>query len=145
MKAIIQRVTNASVEIRGKIYSKIGKGLLVLLGVEEDDTEDKIGWLCQKIINMRIFSDDKDKMNLSVNEIKGELMIVSQFTLLADCSKGNRPSFIRAAKPEKAEKIYKLFIDESRKYGLSVKTGQFGAMMKVSLTNDGPVTIILEK
>ncbi|NMB57234.1 D-tyrosyl-tRNA(Tyr) deacylase [Candidatus Beckwithbacteria bacterium] len=145
MKTIIQRVTKASVKIDGKIYSQINQGLLILLGITNTDTEKEVNWLVDKIANLRIFSDENDKMNLSVQDIKGEILVVSQFTLYADCQKGNRPSFMGAARPEQAIPLYEKFIIRLKQIGISTKTGEFGAMMKVELTNDGPVTIDLEK
>lgn len=146
MKLLLQRVTEASVNIDEKEYSKINQGLLVLLGIHEDDTKEKADWMIQKMINLRIFSDAVGKMNLSVKDISGEILIVSQFTLYGDASKGNRPSFITAAKPEVAILIYEYFIQQSEVLlPQKVKTGQFGADMKISLINDGPVTIIIEK
>lgn len=145
MKVVIQRVKKAQVKTAKKIISKIGKGLLVFLGIKNDDKEENIDWLVEKIINLRIFSDKDDKMNLSVKNIGGEILVVSQFTLYGDCQKGRRPSFIEAAEPVKAQKIYDLFVKKLKKYGLVVKEGVFGAMMEVELINDGPVTMIIEK
>ena len=144
MRAVIQRVTNAEVKIDGKIVGKIGKGLLVLLAVHQDDTEDKIERLATKIINLRIFADEEDKMNLSVKDVGGEILVVSQFTLYGDISKGNRPSFIESAKPDKAVPYYEKFVEKIKVSGLKTATGEFGAMMEVSLINDGPVTIIID-
>ena len=145
MKAVLQRVKHASVSIDGKIYSQINEGLLVLYGVEKGDTRDKMEWIAKKIPNLRIFEDENDKMNLSVCDINGEILVVSQFTLAADCKKGTRPGFDKAELPQEAEKMYEEFITEIKKSGISVKTGKFGAMMDISLCNNGPVTIILEK
>ena len=148
MKALIQRVTNASVTIEGKLHSEIQQGLLVFLGISSDDTEVKLNTLAAKIINLRIFSDKDDKMNLSVKDINGEIMLISQFTLCADNGKsGNRPSFIYAARPEIAEPIYEKFITalQNEYKSEKVRTGVFGADMKINLINDGPVTIILER
>ncbi len=145
MKAVLQRVKHASVSIDGKIYSQIKEGLLVLYGVEKGDTRDKMEWIAKKIPNLRIFEDENDKMNLSVCDINGEILVVSQFTLAADCKKGTRPGFDKAELPQEAEKMYEEFITEIKKSGISVKTGKFGAMMDISLCNNGPVTIILEK
>jgi len=145
MKAVIQRVTQVSVEISGEIFSQIEKGLLVLLGVAYDDNKEKVSWLVEKIINLRIFSDKDGKMNLSLKDIKGSILVVSQFTLYADTRKGNRPSFIQASPPKLAEFLYNHFVDELKRQGIPVATGRFGAGMQVSLVNDGPVTIILEK
>ena len=144
MKAVIQRVNESSVSIDNKEVAKIGKGFLILLGISKDDNYEKADYLIKKIYNLRVFSDENDKMNLSIQDINGEILIVSQFTLYADCKKGNRPSFINAAPPENAIKIYKYFIDKCKKNNLNVQTGEFGANMKVQLINDGPVTIILE-
>jgi D-tyrosyl-tRNA(Tyr) deacylase len=145
MKAVIQRVSRASVTINETVYSKIGNGLLVLLGIEDADTRDDIEWLSNKIINLRIFNDDKAVMNVSVKEINGEILLVSQFTLHASTKKGNRPSYIKASKPEIAVPIYKKMIQRlSTDLGKPVQTGEFGADMKVELSNDGPVTIIID-
>lgn len=145
MRAVIQRVTECSVTIDGSIFSKIGKGLLVLVGIEDADREEDIGWLASKIVNMRIFNDENGVMNLSVTDIKGELMVVSQFTLMAQTKKGNRPSYIRASKGEFSKPMYESFCDTIReKSGIKVEKGVFGADMKVELINDGPVTIIID-
>ena len=144
MKVVIQRVIKSSVRINNKEVAKIGKGFSILLGISKDDNFEKADYIIKKIYNLRVFSDENDKMNLSIQDINGELLIVSQFTLYADCKKGNRPSFINAATPEEAEKIYEYFINECKKNNLKVETGEFGADMKVELINDGPVTIILE-
>ena len=144
MRAVIQRVKEAEVKISGKTVGKIGKGLLVLLAVHVDDTEDKIEKMATKIINLRIFGDQADKMNLSVKDMGGEILVVSQFTLYGDISKGNRPSFIESAKPDKAVPYYEKFVEKIKTSGLKTATGKFGAMMEVSLTNDGPVTIIID-
>ena len=145
MRVVIQRVLNTSVTIDGKIKSSIGMGLLVLLGIEETDNKQDIEWLSGKISNLRIFSDSNGMMNLSVKEVNGEVMIVSQFTLHASTKKGNRPSYIKAAKPEIAVPLYEMFIKQMEQdLGKPVKTGEFGADMKISLVNDGPVTIIID-
>ena len=144
MRAVIQRVKNAEVKIDGKIVGKIGKGLLVLLAVHQDDTEDKIEKMATKIINLRIFADKDDKMNLSIKDVGGEILVVSQFTLYGDISKGNRPSFIESAKPDKAVPYYEKFVEKIKVSGLKTATGEFGAMMEVGLVNDGPVTIIID-
>jgi len=144
MKLLIQRVSSASVKVNKKITGLIGNGLLALVAFAPADTSQSIDQLTAKMLNLRIFSDANDKMNLSIKDVKGELLIVSQFTLYADCKKGNRPSFTDAAKPEQAKKLYKYFIEKSKESGLKVETGEFGANMQISLVNDGPVTIILD-
>jgi D-aminoacyl-tRNA deacylase len=145
MKAVIQRVSSASVTISGIEKSHIGWGLLVLLGIEQEDTADDVVWLSKKIAAMRIFSDEAGLMNLSVQEIQGEIIVVSQFTLHASTKKGNRPSFIKAARPEQAIPLYAQFIQQlTQDCGRPVQTGEFGADMKVSLLNDGPVTIVMD-
>ena len=144
MRAVIQRVKEASVKVDNEIVGKIGRGLLVLLAVHVDDTEDKIEKMATKIINLRIFRDKDDKMNLSVKDVGGEILVVSQFTLYGDTSKGNRPSFIESARPDKAIPYYEKFIEKIKSSGLKTATGKFGAMMDVSLINDGPVTIIID-
>ncbi len=145
MKAVIQRVSQASVTINGNIVGDINKGLLVLVGVEDADNHDDIDWLTSKIANLRIFGDENDVMNLSLKDIDGEMIIVSQFTLHALTKKGNRPSYIKAAKPEIAIPLYENFVLKMElELGKKVQTGQFGADMKVSLINDGPVTIIID-
>lgn len=133
------------VEVEGKVVGKIGKGFLVLLGVTHSDTKEQADYLVKKLCNLRVFSDENDKMNLGLKEINGEILIVSQFTLYADCSHGNRPSFTEAAKSEQANELYEYFCAECEKNGIPIQKGIFGADMKVSLLNDGPVTIILEK
>ncbi len=145
MKLILQRVSNASVTVDNKVISSIGKGLLVLCGVGKDDTNEVLPWLANKMVNLRIFEDENGKMNKSLLDIDGEVIIVSQFTLYADCSRGRRPDFLKSAKPELAEKLYDRFCEEVEFFGLNVKKGIFGADMKVSLLNDGPITITLEK
>ncbi len=145
MKAVVQRVLHSTLSIDGKEYSKINKGFLVLLGVTHEDTENDANVLAEKISKLRIFCDENDKMNLSIIDIDGEIQIVSQFTLYADCHKGNRPSFTNAALPEKANVLYEKFVECMRNVGIKkVVTGQFGADMKIDFVNDGPVTIILE-
>lgn len=145
MRVVIQRVSSASVSIEGKVKADINKGLLILLGITEGDTLENIQWLCKKIANLRIFGDEEGKMNKSVIDIKGEMIVVSQFTLYGNAKKGNRPSYIRAAKPDIAIPLYKRFLSELRYMsGLKVESGEFGAYMEVSLVNDGPVTIIID-
>ena len=144
MKTVIQRVTSANVAVNNKIVGKIEKGLVILLGISDEDTEETISKIVKKIVNLRIFSDENDKMNLSVKDITGKILVISQFTLYADCRKGNRPSFTNAGKQEHANKLYEYFIKEVEKQEIGVEHGIFGADMKVTLTNDGPVTIILE-
>ena len=145
MRAVIQRVSKAGVMIDGKIHSKIGEGLLVLLGIEDADTDEDIEWLSGKIVNLRIFNDDNGVMNISVIDKKGELLLVSQFTLHASTKKGNRPSYIKASKPEIAIPLYEKLIRRlCGDLGQAIKTGVFGADMKVELCNDGPVTIVMD-
>lgn len=144
MKALIQRVARASVEVDGKICGKIGKGFLVFLGVGEGDTEDDCRRIAKKVTDLRIFSDENGKINLSLGDVGGQLLVVSQFTLYADCRKGNRPNFIQAAKPGPAEKLYEYFVGCCRENGVHTETGIFGADMKVELLNDGPFTVMLE-
>lgn len=145
MKALIQRVKRASVTIDGELYSSIEKGILVFLGVEKDDEEVNADKLAQKIANLRIFEDENEKMNLSVKDVKGEILVVSQFTLCGDCKKGTRPSFDKAAHPDKAVELYEYFCKNFENYDIPVQTGKFRAMMDVELINDGPVTFWLEK
>lgn len=145
MRALIQRVKKASVTIDGKIFSEINQGLLILLGIEEEDTHEDINWLAGKIARLRIFSDENDAMNLSVQDVNGDCMVVSQFTLHANTKKGNRPSFIKAARPEIAIPLYTDFILQlDKETQKKVATGSFGAMMDVALINDGPVTIWID-
>ncbi len=144
MKAVIQRVNSAKVEVEGKSVGAIGRGALVLLGVEKADTELDADWLAEKIVGLRIFEDEAGKMNLSLADIQGELLVVSQFTLAGNCSKGRRPSFDTAAPPEEAKRLYEYFVAKARELGMPVATGIFQANMQVTLTNDGPVTFILE-
>lgn len=144
MIALVQRVSEAKVLVEKETIGSIGKGILVLLGIAEDDEKRDADFLSEKVVHLRIFEDDAGKMNRSLMDIGGELLVVSQFTLLGDCSKGRRPSFTRAARPEKAIPLYEYFIDRCKEPGLKVETGKFQAMMEVSLTNDGPVTLILE-
>ncbi len=145
MKAVVQRVSEASVEIKGAIKGQIQKGYLILLGIGADDHEEDIDWLCNKIYNLRIFSDNEGLMNMSISDVKGDMLIISQFTLHAKTKKGNRPSYIDAAKPEVAIPLYENFISKmSALLNKPVQTGEFGAMMNVSLVNEGPVTIIID-
>ena len=145
MKAVIQRVSQSSVTIDAKIVAEIQKGLLVLVGIEDSDCQEDISWLTSKIVNLRIFADENEVMNLSLKDIDGEMIVVSQFTLHAATKKGNRPSYIKASKPEIAIPLYESFVKQMEiELGKKVQTGQFGADMKVSLVNDGPVTIIID-
>ena len=145
MKCLIQRVKYASVTIDGKLYSKIGNGILALLGVEKGDTRENAEKLADKVTKLRIFEDENDKMNLSLLDVKGEMLIVSQFTLCGDCKKGTRPSFDKSEKPELANQLYEEFVTIVQNAGIKTATGKFGAMMEVELLNDGPVTFMLEK
>ena len=144
MRTVIQRVRFARVSVDGKIIGKIDKGLLILLGVTHDDSEKEMKWLANKTKNLRIFEDEEEKMNLSLEDIKGKALIISQFTLYANSVKGNRPSFIEAAKPDFAKDLYLKFIQEFKNFGIETQEGEFGADMKVELLNDGPVTIIID-
>ena len=145
MRIVLQRVSEASVKIDNQVVGEISQGLLLLVGIEHEDEKTDADWLIQKVIGMRIFSDADDKMNLSIKEIKGEFLVVSQFTLHASTKKGNRPSFIQAARPEKAIPLYDYFCEQLQEVSESkVQTGKFGADMKVSLINDGPVTIVID-
>ncbi len=143
MKAVIQRVKEATVEVAGKDIGKIKKGILILLCVDDNDTQKDAEYLSDKIVNLRIFDDENNKMNLSVQDIKGELLVISQFTLSGDCSKGRRPSFDGSAKPELAKNLYLYFIEKLKQSSLKVESGVFGAMMDIHLVNYGPVTFIL--
>jgi D-tyrosyl-tRNA(Tyr) deacylase len=144
MRAVLQRVSSARILVAGEVVGQINHGLLVLLGVARPDTEAQARWLAEKIIGLRIFSDDAGKMNRDVTEVGGEVLVVSQFTLYGDCQKGRRPSFIDAAPPEIAVPLYEAFVTEVRALGVRTATGRFGAMMRVELVNDGPVTVIVE-
>ena len=144
MKAVIQRVKSASVSVDDKIIGEIATGFLILLGVEQSDTQNDLNYLVKKTIGLRIFKDDNKNMNLSIKDVGGEALVVSQFTLCADTSRGRRPSFIKAANPEEADIMYQQFCEQLTMNNLTVQTGKFGAMMDVSLVNDGPVTIILD-
>ena len=145
MKLLVQRVKNAEVKVDGEVVGKINQGLLAFLGVCDSDTEETADYIVKKLVNLRIFCDENDKMNLSVKNIGGEILIISQFTLYADCTSGNRPSFVNAGKSEYAEKMYKYVINKCKESVEKVEEGIFGADMKVSLLNDGPVTIMIEK
>lgn len=144
MRAVIQRVSSASVSVGGEELSAIGGGLLILLGVTHGDGEKECDYLAGKCAGLRIFRDDEDKMNRSVTDVGGEVLVVSQFTLYSDCRKGKRPAFVDAARPETAIPLYERFVERLRQGGLTVKTGRFGADMQVSLLNDGPVTILMD-
>lgn len=145
MRLVIQRVSRASVTIGGVLKSEIGKGLMILLGVEDADSQEDVEWLCQKVTKLRIFEDENEAMNLDINQIGGEFLVVSQFTLHAMTKKGNRPSFIRAARPEHAIPLYESFLKRLAEIsGLPVRCGEFGANMQVELINDGPVTILID-
>lgn len=145
MRIVAQRVSHASVTIGKKIKSEIGTGMLILLGIEDADTSEDVDWLCNKLTKMRIFGDENDAMNLDINQVGGSFLVVSQFTLHALTKKGNRPSFIRAARPEKAIPLYEVFLSRLAEIsGREVQSGEFGAMMEVALVNDGPVTIIMD-
>jgi D-aminoacyl-tRNA deacylase len=144
MRAVVQRVKSASVTVGSEVVGKINEGLLILLGVEDNDSEDDIKYLAEKVSNLRIFEDNEEKMNLSLLDIKGEMLVVSQFTLYGDCRKGRRPNFMMAAKPDYAEAMYLKFVDECKKYINKVETGTFQATMDVALVNSGPVTLILD-
>jgi D-tyrosyl-tRNA(Tyr) deacylase len=145
MRVVIQRVSEASVSIQGKVKSSISGGMMILLGIEDNDSQEDIDWLCKKIINLRIFPDEEDVMNLSVKDVNGEILVVSQFTLHASTKKGNRPSYIRASKPDFAIPMYEAFIRSLQiESGKEIKCGEFGAMMDISLVNTGPVSIIID-
>jgi D-tyrosyl-tRNA(Tyr) deacylase len=144
MRAVIQRVSRAKVSVESEIVGEIGRGILVLLGVADGDAETDAAYLLEKTLNLRIFEDAKDKMNLSLADVKGDLLVVSQFTLYGDARKGRRPSFIKAAAPAEANRLYEFFVSEARKQIARVETGKFQAMMDVELVNDGPVTILLD-
>ena len=146
MRLVVQRVSDAEVKVDGKTTGKIGKGFLVLLGIKDGDTKEEADYLVRKLCNLRVFKDEDEKMNLALKDVGGELLIISQFTLYGDCIKsGNRPSFTDAARPETAEPLYEYFCEECSKNGIKVEKGIFGADMKVSLLNDGPVTILIER
>lgn len=145
MKILVQKVLNASVTVNKQLVSQINQGFLLFIGVEKGDTQTQADFLAKKIANLRIFEDENNKMNLSIQDVKGEILAVSQFTLAADLSRGNRPGFDSAARPEEAKLLYEYFISQLQTYNLPVQTGIFQADMKVALTNDGPCTFILEK
>ena len=144
MRAVVQKVSSSKVTVDGEVIGQINQGLLVLLGVTHDDTSKDVDYMVDKVTNLRIFEDENDKMNLSLKDVNGELLIVSQFTLYANCKEGNRPSFVEAAKPDIAIPLYEYFVSECKKIIPVVETGIFGADMKVDLLNDGPVTIIMD-
>jgi D-aminoacyl-tRNA deacylase len=144
MRACIQRVSSARVVVDGETVGAIGRGLLVLLGVAADDGEAEWRWMADKVVGLRVFDDGEGKMNLALADVGGELLVVSQFTLLGDCRKGRRPSFIAAASPEKAERVYEQFVEAARQFGVRVATGRFRAHMQVELVNDGPVTLLID-
>lgn len=144
MRAVVQRVNSGSVVVDDKIVGSIGKGFVVLFGVSEKDTAEDVLYMADKIVNLRIFEDENEKMNLSLLDIKGELLVVSQFTLYGDCRKGRRPNFMNAARPEKAEELYNKFVSTCREMGVKTETGIFQAYMKVNIENDGPVTVIVD-
>lgn len=144
MRVVIQRVSEASVKVDNQIVGEIGKGLMLLIGVDENDETADADWLVKKILDVRVFSDEEGKMNHSVKDINGEILCISQFTLISDYKKGNRPSYIKAAKPDKAIPLFEYFKDEIKKSGLKTESGIFGADMKVSLINDGPVTLVFD-
>lgn len=144
MRAVVQRVSRAKVTVEGEITGEIGVGLMVLLGVSEDDTQDDASYLAEKLVELRIFPDDEGKMNRSLKEIGGEMLVVSQFTLFGDCRKGRRPSFIKAARPELADSLYRIFVVEVTGKGIHTATGRFQTHMNVELVNDGPVTLLVD-
>lgn len=144
MRMLLQRVSGARVDVEGKTVGSIEKGILVLFGVHESDQASQVPWLANKLLNLRIFTDSQDKMNLSLLDVKGSVLIVSQFTLYGDCREGRRPSFSHAAHPNLARSLYDSFVGEVRKSGLAVETGIFGALMQVHLVNDGPVTLLVD-
>jgi D-tyrosyl-tRNA(Tyr) deacylase len=144
MRAVVQRVSSARVVVDGETVGEIGRGLLVLLEVAAADGDDDLQWLVDKVVGLRIFADADDKMNRALADVGGELLVVSQFTLLGDCRKGRRPSFIDAAPPERAERVYEQFVESARRQGVRVATGRFGAHMHVELVNDGPVTLVID-
>lgn len=144
MRAVVQRVSRASVTVNGEITGEIEQGFLVLLGVEQDDTQDDVIYLAQKAAGLRVFEDEDGKMNLALSDVNGKMLVVSQFTLLGDCRKGRRPSFVNAARPEQANELYQSFVAEVRGQGIEVETGRFQEHMDVELVNDGPITLLLD-
>lgn len=144
MRAVIQRVNSGKVTVDGNIVGKIGHGLVVLLGISEKDAAEDVLYMADKIVNLRIFEDEQEKMNLSLSDVKGELLLISQFTLYGDCRKGRRPNFMSAARPEKAEKLYNELVKQCGELGVKTETGTFQAYMKVDIENDGPVTVIVD-
>ncbi|HHW56370.1 MAG TPA: D-tyrosyl-tRNA(Tyr) deacylase [Clostridia bacterium] len=144
MRAVVQRVTRGEVIVDGEVVGSIGKGFVVLVGISVDDTEEDVVYMADKLVNLRVFEDEEEKMNLSLLDVGGEMLLVSQFTLMGDARKGRRPSFTMAQKPEEALKYFNLLVEEVKKRGVSVKTGKFQAMMKVLIENDGPVTILID-
>ncbi len=145
MKVVVQRVSESNVKVDGAAIGSIEKGLMLLVGIHEEDTEEKLDWMCRKILNLRIFEDEQQKMNRSVEDVGGAILVIPQFTLYGDAEKGNRPSFIEAAGPGHARDLYKKMIQQLKQGNVQVESGKFGAHMDVSLVNDGPVTIILER
>jgi len=144
MRAVIQRVSRASVTVSGEVVGEIGAGLLVLLGVEQEDSQEDVNWMANKVMGLRVFPDGEGKMNLDVGEVDGEILVVSQFTLLGDCRKGRRPSFVKAALPDEAKLLYGSFVAELRGQGMSIQEGRFQQHMDVELVNDGPVTLLID-
>lgn len=145
MRVVLQRVSHSKVTVDDKVTGEIGPGLMLLVGIAPDDTDEKLQWMAEKCINLRVFEDEDGKMNLSLLDMGGEMLVVSQFTLYGDCRKGRRPSFVNAAQPELAESLYERFVEHLRAHRVVVQTGIFGAMMDVEIHNDGPVTLILER
>ena len=145
MRALVQRVSEASVTVENEIVGKIGKGFVVLFGITHTDTKKEADFIADKVANLRVFKDHNDKMNLSLKDVDGELLVISQFTLYGDCQKGRRPSFVEAARPDHAVPLYEYFVEELRKTGIKVETGIFGASMEVDIQNSGPVTLMIEK
>ncbi|QDT98273.1 D-aminoacyl-tRNA deacylase [Gimesia aquarii] len=144
MRAVVQRVSRASVTVNNEITGQIEQGFLVLLGVEQDDTQDDVIYLAQKTVGLRVFEDDAGKMNLALSDVNAKMLVVSQFTLLGDCRKGRRPSFVNAARPEQADELYQSFVAEVKGHGIEVATGRFQEHMDVELVNDGPITLLLD-